>query len=179
VQAVLDANGLTRSSVIFTGHTLQIPGAGAALASVAAPVAAASAPGLNADQVAVAQTVISVGRSLGISDQGIVIALATAAQESTMRNLDYGDRDSVGVFQQRPSAGWGSIEQLTTVSYSAALFYGGPSNPNKGRTRGLLDIPGWESMSVAQAAQAVQISAFPDAYAKWETSARAWLAALG
>src|SRR5690606_9623698 len=119
-----------------------------------------------------ARTIVSVGRSLGVSDYGIVIALATAAQESTLRNLTWGDLDSVGLFQQRPSAGWGSVHELTTPDHAARLFYGGPGNPNAGNTRGLLDIPGWQSMSVTQAAQAVQISAFPDAYAKWETSAR-------
>jgi hypothetical protein len=58
-------------------------------------------------------------------------------------------------------------------------FYGGPSNPNKGSTRGLLDIAGWEGLTFTQAAQAVQISAYPDAYAQWESSAQAWLAAIG
>ena len=58
-------------------------------------------------------------------------------------------------------------------------FYGGESNPNPGRTRGLLDIVGWESMTVTEAAQAVQLSAHPDHYAKWEVAARAWLAELG
>jgi hypothetical protein len=64
-------------------------------------------------------------------------------------------------------------------AYAARAFYGGANNPNAGRTRGLLDIPGWQGMSVTQAAQAVQISAYPDAYAKWEVSARAWLPQLG
>jgi hypothetical protein len=107
-----------------------------------------------------------------------VIALAAAMQESGLRNLDYGDRDSLGLFQQRPSTGWGTPAQVTDPVYASKLFFGGPSNPNKGKTRGLLDIKGWQSMTVTQAAQAVQISAYPDAYAKWETSARAWLAEL-
>ena len=126
-----------------------------------------------------AQIIIDVGRSLGVPDRGIIIALAAAMQESSLRNIDYGDRDSVGLFQQRPSTGWGTVAQLTTPSYAAQLFYGGPSNPNKGKTRGLLDISGWQSMTLTQAAQAVQISAYPDAYAKWEASATAWLAQLG
>src|SRR5690606_12245075 len=98
---------------------------------------------------------------------------------SSLRNIPYGDRDSVGLFQQRPSAGWGSVDQLMDPVHSARLFYGGPSNPNKGKTRGLLEIPGWQGMTVTQAAQAVQISAYPNAYAKWEASAWAWLAQLG
>jgi hypothetical protein len=121
---------------------------------------------------------VQVGRELGISDFGIVIALATAMQESSLRNLDWGDLDSVGLFQQRPSAGWGSVEQLTTPDYAARLFYGGETNPNAGYTRGLLDISGWESMSLTDAAQRVQISAYPDAYAKWESAAWEWLAEL-
>jgi hypothetical protein len=126
-----------------------------------------------------ANVIIKVGRDLGVSDYGIVIALATAMQESSLRNLDWGDRDSVGLFQQRPSAGWGSVANILSPTYASRLFYGGPTNPNKGYTRGLLDIKGWQSMSVTQAAQAVQISAYPNAYAKWEASARAWLAELG
>jgi hypothetical protein len=62
---------------------------------------------------------------------------------------------------------------------ASLAFFGGPSNPNAGRTRGLLDIPGWTSMTVTQAAQAVQMSAHPNAYAAWEASARAWLPQLG
>ena len=134
---------------------------------------------LNADQRAHAQTIISVGRQLGVPDYGIVIALATAMQESSLRNLSWGHLDSVGLFQQRPSSGWGTPAQLQDTAYASRLFYGGPSNPNRGVTRGLLDIRGWQSMSLTVAAQAVQISAHPTAYAKWETSARAWLEQLG
>ncbi|MCU1579165.1 MAG: LysM peptidoglycan-binding protein [Rhodoglobus sp.] len=171
-QSLLDANGLDLSSVIYAGHTLVIPG----------PTTASSGDSVTLldDQMrANASVIVQVGRSLGVPDYGIVIALATAMQESSMRNIDWGDLDSVGLFQQRPSAGWGSVDKLTTPSYAAQLFYGGPSNPNAGYTRGLLDISGWESMSVTQAAQRVQISAYPDAYAKWEASARSWLAELG
>ena len=96
-----------------------------------------------------------------------------------MRNVRHGDRDSLGLFQQRPSAGWGSAEQVMDPLRASQAFFGGTGNPNRGVTRGLLDIPGWEAMTVTQAAQAVQISAFPDYYAKWETSARAWLPELG
>ncbi|MCW5944376.1 MAG: peptidoglycan-binding protein, partial [Cryobacterium sp.] len=134
---------------------------------------------LTAEMEANARTIIQVGRSLGVSDYGLIIALAAAAQESTLRNLNYGDLDSVGLFQQRPSTGWGTPAQLTDPVYASRLFFGGPSNPNKGKTRGLLDISGWQNMTVTQAAQAVQISAFPNAYAKWEASARAWLSQLG
>jgi len=122
-----------------------------------------------------ARIIVSVGRELGVPDYGIVIALATAMQESSLRNISWGDRDSVGLFQQRPSSGWGTSEQILDPAYSARLFFGGPANPNKGRTRGLLDIAGWQKMTLTEAAQRVQISAFPGAYAKWEPSAWAWL----
>jgi LysM repeat protein len=172
IQSLLDANGLSYSSIIYAGRTLVIPG-------VATASTGGSSMVLTDEMAANARTIIDVGRRLGVPEQGIVIALAAAMQESSMRNLPYGDRDSLGLFQQRPSAGWGSPDQLQAPDYAASLFYGGPGNPNTGRTRGLLDIPGWQSMTVTQAAQAVQISAYPDAYAKWEASARAWLAQLG
>lgn len=172
IQSILDANGLSWSSIIYAGRTLTIPGVHVAQdGSGVTP--------LTAEMAANAQIIIQVGRELGVPDRGIVIALAAAMQESSLRNIDYGDRDSLGLFQQRPSTGWGTPEQILNASHAARLFYGGPSNPNKGKTRGLLDIPGWQSMSLTQAAQAVQISAYPNAYAKWETSATAWLAQLG
>ena len=130
---------------------------------------------LNDERRGNAQIIVNVGRELGVPDYGIVIALATAMQESSLRNIDWGDRDSVGLYQQRPSTGWGTVEQILDQAYATRLFFGGPSNPNKGRTRGLLDISGWESMALTVAAQRVQISAYPDAYAKWEASAWAWL----
>jgi LysM repeat protein len=170
VSSILAANALGASSIIYAGRTLVIPGA------TSAPTAGTSATPITDEMAANARIIIQVGRRLGVPDRGIVVALAAAAQESGMRNIDYGDRDSVGIFQQRPSMGWGSAALLLDVDHAAQLFYGGPSNPNKGTTRGLLDIAGWQSMTVAGAAQAVQISAFPDAYAKWETSAWSWLA---
>jgi LysM repeat protein len=171
VQAILDANGLQRSSIIYAGRTLTIPGA------AAAPRTDGLTP-LTDEMRSNAQIIVQIGRALGVSDRGIIIALATAMQESSLRNINYGDRDSLGLFQQRPSTGWGTPEQVLDAAHAARLFYGGPLNPNKGKTRGLLDIPGWQSMSLTQAAQAVQISAFPNAYAKWEASATAWLAQL-
>jgi LysM repeat protein len=164
-QALLDANGISRSSTIYVGRTLTIPADG-------------GVPQLTDEMRANARTIMAVGHELGVPAQGIVIALATAMQESSLRNIGYGDRDSVGVFQQRPSAGWGAAEQLLEVRHAARLFFGGASNPNRGVTRGLLDIPDWQAKTLTAAAQAVQISAHPGAYAKWEKSARAWYAAL-
>ncbi len=142
--------------------------------SVGQPVSGSVTP-LNAERRSNAQIIVNVGRELGISDYGIVIALATAMQESSLRNINWGDRDSVGLYQQRPSSGWGTVDQIMDPAYATRLFFGGPNNPNKGRTRGLLDISGWESMALTVAAQRVQISAYPNAYAKWEPSAWAWL----
>lgn len=172
VDILLKANGLTRSSIIYAGRTLTIPGG-----STASQDGSGVTP-LTAEMAANARIIIKVGRSLGVSDRGLIIALAAAMQESSLRNITYGDRDSVGVFQQRPSTGWGTRTQLLDVAHAARLFFGGPSNPNKGKTRGLLDIAGWQSMTLTQAAQKVQISAYPNAYAKWEKSATAWLSQL-
>ncbi|MDF1602145.1 peptidoglycan-binding protein [Nocardioides sp. YIM 152315] len=124
---------------------------------------------LSEEQKANARTIIGVAKGAGVPQYGWVIALATAMQESTLINLDYGDRDSLGLFQQRTSQGWGTEAQIMDPVLSSKAFYGvaaHTSNP------GLLDISGWESMSVTQAAQAVQRSCCPDAYAKWETLAR-------
>ena len=142
--------------------------------SVGQPVSGSVTP-LNDERRTNAQIIVNVGREMGISDYGIVIALATAMQESSLRNINWGDRDSVGLYQQRPSSGWGTVEQIMDPVYATKLFFGGPNNPNKGKTRGLLDISGWESMPLTEAAQRVQISAYPNAYAKWEPSAWAWL----
>lgn len=190
VAEILETNHLVASSIIYAGRTLVIPRGSASNGSAAstpnsapvstqpAEVGIATVP-LSPSMAANARVIISVGRSLGVPSYGIVIALATAAQESSLENLDYGDRDSVGLFQQRPSMGWGTVAQLTNPAHASELFYGGPKNPNRGRTRGLLDIPGWQELPLTRAAQAVQVSAEPNAYAKWEASARAWLAELG
>ncbi|MDT0115445.1 LysM peptidoglycan-binding domain-containing protein [Microbacterium sp. PRF11] len=176
VDAVLAANGLTRASIIYPGDVLRIPASGAA---APASVAVTTAPGLDAEQSDNARLIIRIGRELGVSDRGIVIALGTAMQESWLRNLDWGDRDSLGLFQQRPSSGWGTPEQIMDRERSTRVFYGGAADPNGPATRGLLDIPGWDGLAYADAAQAVQISAYPDRYAQWEQPATTWLAVLG
>jgi len=145
---------------------------------VAASAAVSGAVGLSAEQRQNAATIVAVGRSLGVPDRGIVVALAAAMQESSLRNLPHGDRDSVGLFQQRPSQGWGSAAKLQDPAHATALFFGGRNNPNAGKTRGLLDVPGWSSMSITDAAQAVQLSAYPKAYATWASAAEGWLATL-
>jgi LysM repeat protein len=183
VQAVLDANGLGWSSIIYPGQVLTLPVTPAPASVSAAALIPVATAGLvtpmSEEMRQNAQTIVAVGRGAGVSDAGLVVALAAAAQESGLRNVDYGDRDSLGLFQQRPSAGWGTPEQVMDPVRASLAFFGGASNPNPNVTRGLLDIAGWESMTVTQAAQAVQVSAFPDYYAKWETSAQAWLSQIG
>jgi murein DD-endopeptidase MepM/ murein hydrolase activator NlpD len=168
VAALLQANGLGNGSIIYPGQTLRL----------APPAPAQRSAKLDATQRAHAQHIIRVGRELGVPDRGIAIALATAMVESSMRNLDHGDRDSLGLFQQRPSQGWGTAEQILDADRSIRVFYGGPRDPNGAASRGLLDLSGWESRKFTDAAQAVQVSAFPERYGQWEKQANSWLASL-
>lgn len=177
-QELLDANGLNASSIIYPGQSIAVPPT-PSLTLVANTTTDASTTMLDAEQIANARIIIGVGRELGVPDRGIAIALGTAMQESWLRNLDWGDRDSLGLFQQRPSTGWGTPEQVRDAVHAARTFYGGPSDPNGYLTLGLLDVQGWQELSFANAAQSVQISAYPDRYAQWEQPASAWLAALG
>jgi hypothetical protein len=119
------------------------------------------------EQMANAATIAAVGIRRGLPAQALVIALAAAQQESKLENLSGGDRDSIGLFQQRPSQGWGTPDQLNNPRYAAGKFYDA-----------LLKVRGWQQMSVAQAAQAVQKSADGSAYARWEDKARMLTTAL-
>jgi LysM repeat protein len=196
VDVVLSTNGLSRASLIFPGQAIVLPADGAEVpASAVAAPAAGNAPAagpadgdapaamldvhLDDTMRANARIIVDIGRNLGLPDRGIVIALAVAAQESGLRNLDHGDRDSLGLFQQRPSQGWGTVDQVLDPDHAAAAFFGGPSSPTVGTAPGLVDVPGWPSMTLTDAAQAVQHSAHPEHYAKWEASAQRWLAELG
>lgn len=120
-----------------------------------------------------AARIIQVGQELQVPPRGWVIAVATAMQESRLRNLANptvpgseqlpnegvgSDHDSVGLFQQR--AGWGSVQERMTPEYAARKFY-----------EKLVEVPGWQQLPLTRAAQAVQVSAFPDAYAKHEALA--------
>lgn len=122
---------------------------------------------LQPDQMSNAATIAAVASKEGLPAHAVTVALATALQESKLRNLSGGDRDSVGLFQQRPSQGWGTPEQLQDPVYAATAFY-----------EKLTKLDGWESMPVTQAAQSVQRSGAPDAYAQWEPEARVAAAAL-
>ena len=116
---------------------------------------------LSQEQLNNAATIIGVGRSMGMSQRDLIIGIMTAMQESTLRNLSGGDRDSIGLFQQRPSQGWGTPDQIRNPSYAARKFFST-----------LQGVKNRDKMSLSAAAQAVQRSAYPEAYAKWETMAR-------
>jgi hypothetical protein len=122
---------------------------------------------LNASQMANAATIAAVGIRRDLPERAVTVALATALQESKLENLDDGDRDSVGLFQQRPSAGWGSVRDLMRPEYAARRFY-----------RKLVKVRDWQRMELTAAAQAVQGSAFPAAYAKHEARAQRVVDAL-
>jgi cell wall-associated NlpC family hydrolase len=135
--------------------------------STAAQAASCGQPGtqttlgpLTADQIANATVIVDVGEQMVVPAYGQVIAVATALQESGLHDLNYGDADSLGLFQQRPSQGWGAPTQIVDPRDAATAFYDH-----------LLAVPGWEAMTLTQAAQTVQRSAFPDAYAKWQDEA--------
>ncbi|WP_461023439.1 hypothetical protein [Thalassiella azotivora] len=122
---------------------------------------------LAPDQAANAATITAIAVQRGLPARAATIALATAVQESKLRNIDYGDRDSVGLFQQRPSQGWGTVEQIMDPVYSTNAFYDG-----------LVRVDGYESMEITVAAQTVQRSGFPEAYADHEPEGRVFASAL-
>ncbi|GGK65683.1 hypothetical protein [Ornithinimicrobium pekingense] len=114
---------------------------------------------LTPEQAANAATIAGVAVQRGLPPRAVTIALATAIQESKLRNLRYGDADSQGLFQQRPSQGWGTVEQILDPVYASNAFYDA-----------LVQVDGWQTGVVTEVAQEVQRSAFPDAYAdhEWE-----------
>ncbi|WP_199589264.1 hypothetical protein [Blastococcus sp. TF02A-26] len=120
----------------------------------------ASGVELTTEQIGNARTIAQVGRDRGLPERAVVIALATAMQESSLRNLDHGDRDSLGLFQQRPSQGWGTPEQVQDPLYAAGIFYDR-----------LLEVPGWDTARLTESAQRVQRSGFPEAYQQHEAMA--------
>jgi hypothetical protein len=122
---------------------------------------------LAPDQAQNASIIAAVAIQMGLPDHAVTVALATAYQESQLQNLTYGDLDSLGLFQQRPSEGWGTPAQIENPVYAATAFYDH-----------LVQVPGWETMPVTQAAQMVQRSASPDAYAQWAPEARSLAMAL-
>ncbi|MEU2897584.1 heavy metal transporter [Streptomyces sp. NPDC001273] len=119
------------------------------------------------EMAANAATITAVGTARDLPERAVTIALATALQESTLRNIDFGDRDSLGLFQQRPSQGWGTPKEIMDPSYAADKFY-----------EHLEEVPGYTRLPLTVAAQRVQRSGFPQAYAKHEPDAALLAAAL-
>lgn len=163
-----------------------LPGPGEALR---VPLPNGTSLPLLPEQQRNAAIIIGVGRELNLSDQAIVIALMTAFQESSLFNLaspavpeslNYPhdrtgvNKQSVGLFQQQHTMGWGTVEGLMNPEISTRTFFYGLDSP--GGARGLLDYPGWESMAPGEAAQMVQTSRHPFEYIKWEETARFLLA---
>ena len=139
---------------------------------------------LNHTQLERAATIIAVGNSENINENGQLVALMAALTESTMRVLanttaypqsanypndgDGSDHDSLGLFQMQPPDGWGSVANLMDPVWSTRAFYGGPDGPNHGSPAGLLDVPSWQSLSLDAAAQAVEVSQYPGRYANYQ-----------
>ena len=150
---------------------------------------------LDQRQLTHAGTIITVGATTaGVGREGVLIALMAALTESTLRMLantgaypesagfpndgDGSDHDSLGLFQMRPVSGWGTVADLMDPEYQVQAFFGGPSGPNAGSPRGLLDIAGWQLLDPGAAAQAVEVSAYPDRYQNYQSVADSILATL-
>lgn len=162
VVAALAAAGVT------TGVVLAVSGVPASVPAGQCSVTdGATTYALTPEQAANAATVSAVAAYEGLPDHAVTVALATAFQESKLVNVGYGDRDSLGLFQQRPSQGWGTPEQIADPVYASTAFY-----------RALVRLPHWQTDSVQVAAQAVQHSADGTAYAQWTDEARALAIAL-
>ncbi|MEH3034036.1 MAG: hypothetical protein PGN07_08335 [Aeromicrobium erythreum] len=122
---------------------------------------------IDLEQARWSATMAAIAQRRGLPPRATTIAIATAFQESKIRNIDYGDRDSLGLFQQRPSQGWGTPEQVMDPYHAINRFYDG-----------LEKVRGYGSLSITDAAQRVQRSAYPGAYAQHEDYARALASAL-
>ena len=179
------SRGLTRPSTAAPSTAPATPGASPSATAKPKPKATVKrkpkprrivpVAGLNRTQMDNATKIVRAGREMGVPRRGLVIAVATAMQESTLLNYASGvlpesqnyphqaigwDHDSVGLFQQRPSSGWGTVAELMDPEYATRAFLSA-----------LQEIPGWQDLPLSVAAQAVQISAFPDAYAQHEWNA--------
>jgi hypothetical protein len=161
VVAGLQGKSLADTNVGLTAAVATGGGGCGACPGTAVPANGPALPGLTGEQSRNAYVIMRTGQSMRVPTRGLVVALAAASQESGIRNLHYGDRDSQGLFQMRPSMGWGTVAQVTDPAYASRKFF-----------TVLNGVRGWQLMSVTEAAQAVERSGFPGAYAKWEP--RAW-----
>lgn len=166
-----DGSGLSGPSLSVTGP---VPDSLTATNAGGQPVT------LDHTKLERAATIIAVGTAENINENGQLVALMAALTESTLRILsnvtaypdsarhpndgDGHDHDSLGLFQMRPSTGWGSVANLMDPVWSTRAFYGGPDGPNHGSPPGLLDIPHWQRLSPGAAVQAVEVSQHPDRY---------------
>ena len=166
IGAVLLGAGTASGIALSLAGTSNEPTAPPAGCSVTA-TASAVPYSLTPEEAQNASIIAAAAMRKGLPDHAVTVALATSLQETRLQNLHYGDRDSLGLFQQRPSEGWGTRTQIMDPDFAASAFYDH-----------LARVPGWEAMPVTEAAQQVQLSATPTAYAKWEPEARALAVAL-
>ncbi|MFF0314143.1 hypothetical protein ACFYPH_05780 [Micromonospora sp. NPDC005252] len=170
-KSMLSVAGLAFAGGVFAGPIAAHANPATDAKPVAAVQTAVSKPqgdqshiSLNGEQTANAKAIIAATKKAGLPERAAVISIATSLQESKLENLghlgDMNDHDSLGLFQQRPSSGWGTPEQITNPEYSTTAFL-----------KGLKQVDGWQDMPLTQAAQTVQVSAYPDAYAQWEQQA--------
>ncbi|OZM75214.1 hypothetical protein CFN78_03380 [Amycolatopsis antarctica] len=120
----------------------------------------ADAQELDEEQQGIVALIIAIGKQRNMSPRAWQVAIQAGMTESKLRNLTYGDRDSLGIFQMRPSMGWGTVAQVTDPPYQVNKFYDV-----------LEAVPKWEERRPGEAAQAVERSGFPDRYHKWEPMA--------
>ncbi|MDG4801864.1 hypothetical protein [Micromonospora sp. WMMD980] len=167
-KSILGVAGLAFTGGVFAGP---IAAHADTPAHAATPVtAAASVQGeqssisLNDEQTANVKAIVAATKKAGLPERAAVVSIATALQESKLENLghlgDRNDHDSLGLFQQRPSSGWGTPEEITDPEHATLAFL-----------KGLKQVDGWQDMPLTEAAQTVQVSAYPDAYAQWEKQA--------
>ncbi|MGV9373940.1 hypothetical protein [Micromonospora tulbaghiae] len=167
-KSILGIAGLAFTGGVFAGpvaaHAAETTTPAAVAVQGVSPQGAQSYVDLNDEQLANAKAIIAATKKAGLPERAAVISIATALQESKLENLghlgDRNDHDSLGLFQQRPSSGWGTPEQITDPEYSTLAFL-----------KGLKQVDGWQDMPLTEAAQTVQVSAYPDAYAQWEKQA--------
>ncbi|WFE34771.1 hypothetical protein [Micromonospora sp. WMMD975] len=169
-KSVLGIAGLAFTGGVFAGpiaahaDTPTHTGKPATAAAVVQAEGKQSSITLNDEQTANVKAIIAATKKAGLPERAAIISIATSLQESKLENLghlgDTNDHDSLGLFQQRPSSGWGSPEQITNPEYSTLAFL-----------KGLKQVDGWQDMPLTEAAQTVQVSAYPDAYAQWENQA--------
>lgn len=179
----------TAASCLEAGRVVHVP------QELAATTRDGTGVKLNHTQLTHAATIITTGAGIdGVGRDGLVVALMAGLTESRLlmyantdaypdsarypHDADGSDHDSLGIFQMRPAAGWGTVAELMDPTYQARAFFGGPTGPNAGSPRGLLDIADWASLPKGVAAQAVEVSAHPDRYATWEPVAETILSAL-